>query len=127
MQTGPGANLFLSKEDKFNIKMANTTITMLEMLKCTEIVNLASNNIIFTPETLRYFERNNIEKFSYEKLLWLTARSNMSVKLEESLGIKDFIVPITVGALGPVVGPAGAAIAAKHIARNYDAGKIFIS
>ena len=61
MQTGPGANLFLSKEDKFNIKMANTTITMLEMLKCTEIVNLASNNIIFTPETLRYFERNNMK------------------------------------------------------------------
>ena len=117
--------LRMTKEERFDFKLASHSITFLENLHCTEIVNLASNNHMFTKETLRYFQRTNIEPFTYEKLLWLVASSNMNLnqkKNNDGLGVKDFIAPITIGALGPVIGPAGAGIVSRHINR-YDEGK----
>ena len=115
--------LRMSKEERFDFKLASHSIAFLENLHCTEIVNLASYNHIFTAETLRYFQRTNIEPFSYEKLLWLVASSNMNLnqKKSDGLGVKDFVAPIAIGALGPVIGPAGAGIVSRHINR-YDEG-----
>merc|ERR1712227_1183350 len=79
--------LRMSKEERFDFKLASHSIAFLENLHCTQIVNLASYNHIFTAETLRYFQRTNIEPFSYEKLLWLVASSNMNLNQKKSDGL----------------------------------------
>ena len=133
------------------MKIGGRTIEMLELLRCTEIVNCASNNAILAwfklkdinkkiikkkskfqqtilinskiePESLRYFTRTNIEPFPPGKLLWLIARSNMKFSTSEALGMKDFVQPLALGVLTPVIGPAGSGILARRIL-TYDESK----
>ena len=117
LQTTSGQQLFLTKEERFSLHLANLSIDMLDNLKCAEIVNIVSNNAIFTDQTLRYFYGNNIEIFTWEKLLWLSTRSNIKLGSEKSFGVKDFVAPITFGILTPIIGPAGSGIISRRLSK----------
>ena len=47
----------MTPEERFNVKIGGRTIEMLELLRCTEIVNFASNNAV-----LAWFKLKDINK-----------------------------------------------------------------
>ena len=53
----------MTPEERFNVEIGGRTIEMLELLRCTEIVNFASNNAI-----LAWFKLKDINKKIIKKI-----------------------------------------------------------
>ena len=61
----------MTPEERFNVKIGGRTIEMLELLRCTEIVNCASNNAIlawFKLKDLIYINNKRLIKKSSFKI-----------------------------------------------------------
>jgi len=122
LELTPTQRLFLSKKDRVDLYLANVSIAVLDSLKCAEIANISAPMNIYTNETMRCLDNENIEIITMQKVLWLSVRSNINVAgSKDGFGVKDFVTPIAYGTLTPIIGPAGAGIAARHFAR-YDEG-----